>query len=316
MANPTLYDILTRNNTDAYTGLVEDYTKYAPEASAIPVIVRSGTRFTTLSRIALPQAQFRSVNQQITGSSSTYKKTEHEMFFLDTHIIVDEAAYAADQGITGDVLLQESQGALQSTINTIGSQFYYGTGNPGPLGTGFVGIRGQLLSNLQNNPAATPVTASRDTNSTSIYGCWLNPQGVSFALGRHGEIAVRPFVRQYVGGLQSGGDFAWVSNISCYIGLTVASANSIYAVTGVDAANPGTDNLIGQMLATVPLTRRAGFTLFMNRNAQFYLEQSRSSIKNQPAGPGGTPAVSPTPTSAYGYPIVVTDSITNTEDNT
>jgi len=313
MANLTLYDIITRNGNDALTGLVEDVTIYAPEFSQIPVIVRAGTTYKTLTRVALPSSQFRSLNQTITGSKSIYKQTIHEMFPIDTQIVVDELAYKADDGITGDVLYQEGQGALQSTINLIGSQTYYGQAFDGS--NGFVGVRAQLLSSLQSNPTATPVSASNSTTSSTCYGLWLNAQGVSYSVGKYGEIAFPPFQRQYVGGLSSGGLFAWVSNISCFIGLSVASSEAVFGITGVTQANPLTDKLGAQLLTTVPLVRRNGFKWFMNRLVHTSLQSSRSSIANQPAGPYGGPAWSSSPLQMEGYDIVLTDSITNTENN-
>lgn len=317
MPNLTLYDVITRNGNDALTGLVEDVTIYAPEFSQIPVIVRAGTTYKTLARVALPNAQFRQLNQGITGSKSVYKQYVHEMFPVDTQIIVDELAYKADDGVTGDVLYQEGQGALQATINLIGSQTYYGQAQDGS--NGFVGVRAQLLSSLQNNPTATAITASNSTTSSTVYGLWLNPQGVAYSVGKHGEVAFPPFQRQWVtsaAGPQNDGYFAWVTNISCFIGLSVSSAESVFGVTGVTLANPFTDKLASSLIATVPLTRRAGFTWFMNRTGYVSLQQSRTAINYQPAGAkNGTPAWSPPPLEAEGFPIVLTDSITNTENN-
>lgn len=312
MANITLYDIITRNGNDALTGLVEDVTIYAPEFSQIPVIVRAGTTYKTLSRTALPNAQFRSLNQSITGSKSIYKQTTHEMFPIDTQVIVDELAYKADDGVTGDILYQEGQGALQSTINLIGSQTYYGQAQDGS--NGFVGVRAQLLSSLQNNPAATAITASNNTTSSTAYGLWLDTKGVSYSVGKHGEVTFPPFQRQYIG--KDSGYFAWVSNISCFIGLSVSSAESVFGITGVTQAAPLTDKLGAALIATVPMTRRTGFTWFMNRLVYTSLQTSRTAINYQPASAyNGTPAWSPPPREMEGYTIVLTDSITNTENN-
>jgi len=300
MANLTLFDVLTRNGNDALTGLVEEVTIYAPEFSQIPVIVRAGTTYKTLSRIALPTAQFRQLNQGITGSKSVYNQQVHEMFPIDVHIKVDELAYKADDGVTGDVLYQEGQGALQSVINLIGNQTYYGLASVTGSSQGFVGLRSQLLSSYGSNPGQTPVTASAAANTTTAYGLWLNTQGVSYSVGKHGEIAFPPFQRQWISADNgNGGFFAWVSNISCFIGLSVASANAVYGITGISQAAPMTDKLGADLLVTVPLTRRAGFTWFMNRLAHSSLQKSRSSINYQPAGAkSGIPAWSPPPRSS------------------
>lgn len=313
MSNLTLYSLIQRNGSDALVGLIEDVTTYSPEFSQIPVIIRAGTSYNTLTRTALPQAQFRGANQAITASCSTYKQSIHEMFFIDAPVVVDEFIYKGDDGSTGDLLYQEGQGVLQNTINLIGSQTWYGQANDGSQG--FVGIRAQLLP---TGSGITPVTASAVNNSTTCYGLWLNPQGVNYAVGKHGEIAFPPFIRQYVTPTpSSAGYFAWVSNISSFIGLQVGSIDSVFGITGITQAAPLTDKLGSQLVATVPMVRRAGFTWFMNRLSHSTLQQSRTAINFQPASAqNGSPAWSPRPTEMEGFPIIVTDSITNTENNT
>lgn len=324
MAQLSFYDVAIINGNDAFTGLVEDQTVYSPELMTIPIELRAGNMYTTLTRQTLPAAQFRQVNQAITGSSSTYKKLVHEMFFVDTPILVDEAVYQSVDQLTGDVLINEAQGALQSVYNLVGNQTWYGQALDGS--NGFVGLRSQLLSNIAQNPTATPVTASNSTTSSTAYLIQLHPQGVSFSMGKMGEIGYKPFERQWVA-IHNGpnatgtvaGNFQWVTNISFLLGLQVASANSVFGVTGVSTAagsTPMTDKLGVQLLANVPLTKRLGLTWYMNRGVQASLQNSRTSINQQPAvGENGIPAVSDTPTKIVGYPIVVTDNISNTENN-
>lgn len=317
MALTTLYQLAQRNGSDAWTGVIEDFTQYSPEYSQIPVAARAGTQYKTLSRTALPTAQFRLLNQGLTGSASTWAQRSHEMFFIDTPLIVDEATYKADDGVTGDILYQEGQGGLQAVINLIANQTY--DGNPATDGSnGFVGLRQQLLP---AGSGLTAVTASNANNTTTAYGLWLNPQGVTYSVGKYGEIEFPDFKYQFVSTGQAGngqpvGFHAYVSKISCFIGLSVGSLYSVFGITGISLAAPLTDALALTQLIQVPLTRRAGFTWFMNKTAWGSLQKSRTSIQYQPAGAkSGTPAWSPPPLDLEGYPIVVTEAITNTENN-
>lgn len=304
----SLADLVTLQRNDVLTGLIEDVTTFAPEFSEIPVVTRPGTYYEIVSRTSLPTTQFRPVNNGVTPSKSIYKKALKEMFYLDSQIEVDEAIYKGDDRSTGDILSHEAQGTLQSSIITIGSQTWYGVSADTK---GFAGIRSQLSG---------VVTAGGTTSSTSAYLVWMNPQGVHYDVGQDGEIAMPPFQRQQVAGSDiTGGTgklFAWVSNISCFIGLTVGSAYSCWAVTGIDATHPLTDKLVAQLTQYIPLNRRQGLKMFMNRTAHYLLQASRTAIANQPALPGNAaPAWSGPPTQVEGYPIVVTDSITNTENN-
>ena len=314
MANLTGYDILVRNGNDALTGLIEDVTVYSPEFFNFEAVARAGSTYKTLTRLALPQAYFRTVNTGITGSASTYKQFVHEMLPIDVIINVDEVAYKADDGVTGDVLYAEGRGALQAVINLIGYQTWYGQGYP--TDNGFVGLRQQLGSSLMNNPTFTAVTASNSATSSTVYGIWHDVQGVHYDVGKYGEIAFPEFKRQQIVAPNGGNIFAWVSNINCLVGLAVGSVESVFGVTGVlGATYPFTDKLGTQLLSTVPLNRRNNFKFWMNRSSLFGLQQSRTSINYQPAGETGAPAWPNRPTFLDGKEIVVTDNITNTENN-
>lgn len=322
MANLTLYDLITTQQNDVLTGLVEDVTTYAPELSQIPVIVRPGITYKILKRTALPAAGFRSANAGITGSKSSYKQEVKEMMFLDGQITVDEAIVKGDDRSTGDILSHEAQGVLQNAIITVGNQTYYGQANDGS--NGFVGVRAQL---------ANTSSAGGTTNSTTAYALWLNPWGVTYDVGKEGVIALPPFQRQQiVAPTGTGNIFAWVSNISFYIGLSVKSNSSVWGVTGITTHTTAssvfpngtstvydqamTDRIAAELVSKIPLNRRNGLVWFMNRTSHFLLQQSRTALNFQSAGAlNGSPAWSPPPLACEGYPVVVTDSITNTEDN-
>lgn len=305
MPNLSLYDLYTLQRNDVFTGLVEDVTTYAPEFASIPVVTRPGTTYNIVKRTALPAAGFRRINDGVTASKSTFKKETKEMFFLDAPINVDEAVVKGQDGTAGDILSIEAQGVLQNSIITIGAQTYYGTTQNQ---YGFPGLRSQLSG---------VITAGATTNSSSAYLVWLNPQGVHFDVGRDGEIAMMPYIRQQIAATSpgSGNFFAWVSNISCHIGLSVNSTWSVWAVVGIDPTHKLTDTIGAQLISLIPLNRRMGLVWFMNRATYYGLQSSRTSIGNQPAGPDGSVAWSTPPEKCNGYPIVQTDSITSTESN-
>lgn len=310
MASLTLLDLVTLQRNDVLTGLVEDVTTYAPEFSQFPVTTRPGTYYEIAKRTALPASQFRIVNSGVTPSKSSFKKELKEMFFLDTIVDVDEAIYKGDDRSTGDVLSHEAQGALQSSIITIGAQIYYGTSNST---YGYAGLRSQLSGS---------VAAGGSTSTTTAYLVWFNPWGVSLDVGNDGEIAMPPFQRQQVTATTvgpasaSGSLFAWVSNISCFIGLSVKSNYSVYAVTGISQSNKWTDALGAQLLALIPLNRRQGLTWFANRLAVSTLQQGRTvTLFGEGTDYPNMGNVAAIPTECMGFPIVTTDSLTNSESN-
>lgn len=306
----SLWELATLQRNDVFTGLVEDVTTYAPEFSMIPVVRRTGTWYTIVRRTALPASGFRAINNGVNAGKSTFKKEIKEMFFLDSQIEVDEAVYKGQDGTAGDILSIESQGALQQTVITIGAQFYYGTSSSATgAAQGFPGMRSQLSG---------VITAGATTNSSSAYLLWLNPQGVHFDVGNDGEFAMAPFFRQRVSAPAAGATgslFAWVSNISCFIGASVISTWSVWAVVGIDATHKLTDTIAAQLISLIPLNRRQGLVWFMNPQTYYGLQSSRTSIGNQPSNGDGAPAWSTPPEKCNGYPIIQTNSITNTESN-
>lgn len=305
--NITLFDLITLQRNDILTGLVEDVTTYAPEFAQIPVVTRPGHYYEIVKRTALPTAAFRVVNNGTTAQKSAYKKEVKEMFFIDTPINMDEAALKADDKSSGDIWMHETQGVLQATLITLGAQTWYGTSSDA---NGFQGVRAQLAGN---------VGAGGTTNTTSAYLLWLNQWGCRFDVGENGSIALPPPMRQQIAAASpgTGNLFAWVSNLSCWVGFSVMSNYSTWAVTGIDAL--GSHNLddatAAKLISNIPLVRRQGLTWFLNRTSYYVLQKSRTAINQQVAGATGQPAWSPPPNLLEGYPLVVTDSITNTESN-
>lgn len=133
-----------------------------------------------------------------------------------------------------------------------------------------------------------------------------------------GEIALPPWMKQKV----AAGNMAYVSNLSSYIGLNVGHSNAVWRVRGIDYSaamtNKLTDAKGAQLLSLVPGRIAAKGTLrwFMNRNAAYSLQLSRSAVGQVDGGVTGLPAFAPMPTELQGVPIVITDSLLNTETTT
>ncbi len=325
---PTLYDLATTNRTDPLTGLIESVTTYAPEFSVIPVERRAGTWYKTVARTGLPTTNFRNVNSGVTPSKSSYKQVIKEMYFLDCPLFVDEAVVKGDDRSAGDVLTREGQGAIQSAIIKIGSQSWYGDPTV-DNSNGFVGVRKQLAGITYTSGSNSAYASSTST----AYGLWLNPWGVHYSVGRDGEIALSQWQRFPQADPNNPGAYiaSWFANLSCYIGLSVLDANSCWAVTGIDNTEGSvvnsitglpvlthglTDVKVSQMIASIPANRRVGLVWFVSRLGLHTLQRSRSAVGFHPASAGsGTQAWSPPPTEVEGFPVVMTDSIINSENN-
>lgn len=319
MANLSLLDLFTLQRNDPLTGLVDDVTTAAPEFDVFSAVPRSGTFYEVVRRVALPSIGFRNINAGTATNKSTYKKEVKQMFLLDGLINVDESILKADDASAGDVWSLEAAGILRAAMIVLGAQTYYGTSADAK---GFVGLRSQI---------AGSVVAGGTTNSTTAYLVNMDPKiGVRFDVGRDGAINMPPPMRQQLPDPNDSTKslFYWVSNLSCFIGLNVISDKAVWGVTGIAAHQTSnvndqgmTDYLASTLVANIPASRRPGLRWFMNRTAYATLRQSRTTINvasgysTQPVKADGTGGWAPAPESCEGYPITVTDSLTNTESN-
>jgi hypothetical protein len=311
MATLTLLDIAARTGSDAVVGLIEDVTTFAPEFAIVPAMTKPGTTYKLTRRTSLPTASFRNVGDAATTSKSTFVQETKEMYFLDVPLQIDEAVVRGDPGGAGQLLADEAAGALQAATITIGSQFYYGTGNDAK---GFAGLTAQSVGKWP---------AGGTTNTTSAFLVWLNTQGVSFVVGNNGDISLSEWTKQAYMPAATTQKMVWVANLSSYIGLQVGSDSAVWRVSGISTSYPLTDARGAGLLSKVPLNRRNGLRWFMNRTAAYTLQNSRSTIGYVAATSGGSPtqqmgALGPfgeLPTTLCGIPITITDSLVDTTTN-
>jgi hypothetical protein len=236
------------------------------------------------------------------------------MYLFDAQMLIGEDIVAAQtaqsKATAGDVLADEAVSTIRGSIINLGQQFYYGAKADA---NGFAGLATQFSDEID---------ATGTTSTTSAYLCWLdpseiNPQGVHFSLGLDGAMNFSEWMKQQVdmgGGKKA---MAWVNGFMFYIGLGIASAQSVWRIRGLSAAKPLTDALGAQLLAKVPIARRNNLRWFMNKTAAFTLQNSRSTVYTTTTGQGvGAGGVFPAlPDQLAGWPITLTDSLLDTESS-
>jgi hypothetical protein len=328
MAQLSLYDLAVLDRVDEFTGMIEDVTTVAPEFTEFEAVKRDGTYYEVVKRVTLPTAQFRQTNMGVTPSKSVFKKEIHQMFNLDVALNVDEAIWKADQARTGTLWQHEAAGATRAAGILIGQQVYYGTSADA---SGFPGVRSQYAAN---------VAVATGASTTSAYLLWMDPkQGCRFDVGMNGLFDISAPTRQQVADPNNSGKnyFAYVGNLQAWVGFNVLSSFSVFALTGLATTfttlvYAPTDARGSILISYVPLPRRQNLCWFMNRTTESLLQQTRSTINPgilngtmgasntglgsyQAADAAGRPAFGPLPNYMCGYPIVITDSILNTETN-
>jgi len=306
MPQITLHDLAKRTGSDAVIGLIEENLTFAPEFRTLPTRTVPGTMYKATLRTAFPATGFRGVNQGVGLSSSTYAQKTVECFFMDAQMQVDEAIVKADTREIGDVLTDEASGVVESTMIAIGSQIYYGTNADSKGFSGFV-------ANVDSSMVVD--AGGSGSTTTSAWFVFEDLKGVHVPVGNNGALDMaNEWVRQQVVDPNDATKrlFAWVNNLSGYIGLNIGSKYSLGRIKNIDATHPLTDTLGAQLLSKFPVGRQPT-RCFINRDAAYYLQKSRSSIGNQVADKRGQGAFSPMPEEIQGIPIQRTDSITSTE---
>lgn len=308
----TLLDMAKRSDCDPAVGLIEEVTTYAPELAVVGGRPILGTSYMAKVRTALTaKGAFRNANEGVEAGASTYEKKRFDCFFFDSVMQIDEAILRSAKG-EGDspemVLADEAAGAIRANVNSIGAQFYNGTSADAK---GFPGLKSFANAGLVANAAGTGGTT---------YRAWLvnlSLQGVHFIWGNQEGFVMQDWTRQKVTDSSSKHYFALVNNLSGYIGLSCASANSVGYIKNITSAAPLTDKLVAECVSKFPVGMKPTH-LFIERNSAFYLQNSRSFTSITNAAPGrraesatGVDVWAAYPTMAEGLQIVVTDSITS-----
>jgi hypothetical protein len=255
---------------------------------------------------SLPTVSFRDANEGVTMNDYVIENKLVETFIMNPNWWVDVAVADQDKLGAGALLAEAAALNIQASMYHLARQFYYGTANDPK---GFPGLV---------NAVGYGVNATGTTNNTcsSVYAVKWGPQGARWIFGENGNMRVTPVAQRPI----------TVSNVSpttgqpvvstftgyfqelfAYPGLHVGSPRSIGRIRNLtaDAGKGLTDALLGALLEACDQRFWPDMFLMTNRSA-WQLQRSRTATSST-----GAPA--PLPTEYAGIPIVITDSLTNTE---
>jgi hypothetical protein len=148
---------------------------------------------------------------------------------------------------------------------------------------------------------------------------------LQFIFGNDQGITLGEWFQQMVNDGTTGQDYlASVASMNAWIGLQAANPYCIGRLKDAtaDAGKGVTDSLLEDLLATYPVGYKPD-VWFMTRRSRRQLQKSRSVVvtsgvpqvtgKSGPLMANGSDVSAPTPVEACGIPIVVTDSLVDTE---
>jgi hypothetical protein len=321
----TLLEIAKLGGQDPAVGLIEEVTTYAPELMDLMGRPINGISYRHKKRTVLPRSSggvFRNANEGSDLGASTYEETLGSCYFVDVPLQIDEATVTAgvsEGASTEQVLASEAAGAVAQSLISVGDQFYRGTTADAK---GFAGLQ----ATYDSTNCEVSATGSSGA-ATSAWLIWNAPQGVHWVFGNGNGLQIEPtWLRQQVRDASNKVYFAYVNNVRGYVGLSVGHSRSVVRIKLITAAKPLTDQLIAQALLKMPVfMRRTGqLRLLMNSNAQYLLQNSRSTVnlgtqdttngdKLNRLSSAEPLRYAPPAIESNGVPIILTDSIPNNE---
>lgn len=296
-ALPTLLDVAKANSSDKEIGLIEEVTTYAPEASSVAARSIRGTSYKTLHRTALPTTGFRNANNGVDGGKSSYDLRTVECYILGGRVVVDVAvANAYEDGVEA-FQAREALGVMESAMITLGNQFYYGTVED----SGFPGLKSLVDSSMVFDAEGDSADAA-----SSVYGVRYGEQNLQMVIGQGGAFTLGDFRIESVAG-DTGYFDAYVASLNAWVGLQATNKNCIGRIKNLTTQTGKglDDDMIAKWLEQFPANRLPD-ALYMNRRSLRQLRESRTATN-------ATGAPAPFPEDAWGIPIVLTDSLLNTE---
>lgn len=334
MAQGTLLDITKLNGNDKAVGLVEENLTYAPELMVVPGRTIRGTSYRTVSRDTFPGVGFRRANEGFTYTKSTFLNRLHECFIFGGNMRVDVAVANAHEDGPDAYKSIEADGFAKQAMIELGQQFFYGNaaGNAAVANDskGFPGLNqfhDAFVTELTARSITTLVVDAGGTTATtgsSVYGVKFGNQGLQFIFGNDQGISLGEWFTQIVNDGTAGQDYlAWIATMNAWIGLQAANPYCIGRIKDctADSGKGLTDSLGYDLLAKYPV----GYTpdyWFMTRRSRAQLQKSRSVVLSSgvpqrqnatKTGTTGDEIAAPLPTEMCGIPIIVTDSLVDTE---
>jgi hypothetical protein len=307
-------DLIKLNQADDMTGLIEENQNVAPELSLAPAFTIPGTSFTTCIRKNYPEGSFKPLGGGVQPGSQDFENKIVNVFGYANPLQEKKDRAASYRRGTAAWLSLAASGAVQGAFQKIGRAFYYGAR---AFGGGTDACPGLLDLYLAASKTIDATGTTVDTASSVWFIKWGNQEdgNVSFVFGNDRTLTLREWMLQQVvtdatvtpPKLAD----AWTNELAAGVGIQL---NNVHAAVRIkklteDSGKGLTDALGYRALELFPV----GWTpdvAIMTKRSRRQLQESRSALGNV-AYTGG--AVAPIPTDLAGIPIVVTDSILNTE---
>ncbi len=299
----TLADLAKINDMNARDAGATEIFNAAPFLAALQAAESTnGATHTYTKYSGAPVVGFRAANAGREHDRSTDTLVTLSLQILDASFHKDKKVVDIDKknGVAGH-MAREARRHLMQAFRKAESQMIYGLGGDATGFSGLIDSYAYLDSGHVVNAAGNG-TGGR----TSVWAVRTVPDesGVVVLLG-DGEIRLEDFFIQFAIDATGKSFPAYWQEIDGWVGLQIATANTVARLVNVGGSVTLNDDLIADLLnefeEEAPATH-----LVMNRHARKQLQQSRTATTTT-----GAPA--PIPMEVFGVPIITTSSITQAE---
>lgn len=315
MARLNMLDIAKLSGNDATIGLIEANIRYAPEAQMFPFRTIRGTSYKTGIRTGLPTVGFRNANEGQVPSKSSFEQKVIEAYIFGGQIEVDKAVADADERGEAYIKALEASGVTMAALRAIGSQIWYGKTQDNK---GFPGLKAatpKATLTINGDLLAIDATGTTASTASSVYAVKFGEQDVTLIGGNNTAFSLGEWNTQQITNPDGKKLTAHVAGLTAWIGMQIGHENCVRRLFNLteDSGKGLTDPRLAALLETFPV----GFTpdaIFMSRRSRRQLQASRTVVL-QATGKTRTdqPNIAPLPTEYEGIPIIVSESIGNTD---
>lgn len=301
----TLADLVKINDPANADIDVSDLLNRAAIINRIAATLASnGTSHKYTKETGAPTVGFRSVNSGTENSKSADTQVSIDLKILAASFATDKALADAHGKGPEALIGREAARHLRAAFFEGEKQLLYGTGNDSD---GFLGLVDADTVKYKDSELVVDAGGTTPDTATSVWFICTNGDEteVTAVAGNEGVIEIGETIVQRMTDGDGNGYPAYYTPIEGWLGLQIGSKWSVGRIVNLTAqAGKGlTDTLLSQMLEKMP---NEVAMIGMNRRSRGQLQRSRTTYS-----PTGMPA--PLPTEYEGIPIVVAESIGNTE---
>ena len=308
----TLADLAKVNDANLADIDVTDILDDAPFLKALAADESSnGETHKYLKETGAPVVGFRAANDGRENSKSADTLVTVTPKILDASFTVDKAVADIYRRGPNAWLGREGVRHWRAAISLAEKQLLYGTGQEAG---GFTGLADASTIDAVADTMVVDAGGTTAATASSVFAVRTNANGTDVTLIGAGEGGNSPSIAlkmgetivQRVAGA-TGTYPAYYTPAMAWLALQIGSAYSVGRIANLtaDAGKGLTDDLIADMLSQFPATRKPNY-LVCSRRSLKQLQQSRTATN-------ATGAPAPFPTESHNVPLVVTDSVKDTE---